>query len=73
MKYLGDILLEKGKAPIRMEPVKATIQLKREGSPTVHILDHDGNQTGETVEVSEEGAFTVEGAKTKAVYYEITY
>jgi len=73
MKYLNDLLLSPGEAPIRMEPVKATVRIQREGNPVVHVLDHDGRRTGRTVAVAEDGRFEVDGSATQAVYYEIDY
>jgi hypothetical protein len=72
MVLMDGKLLAKGNAPILVEPVKARIGWKQRGNFTVHILDHDGNDTGRTVPV-ENGVFTVDGAETRTVYYEIRF
>ncbi len=72
MVFVGRTLLRKGKPPIRMEPVKATIRIKRGGGPTVHVLDHDGRRTGRTVPVRN-GVLELDGARTRAVYYEVVF
>ncbi len=73
MVYYNHTVLKKGNGPIVMEPVHATITLPANRSQaTVHILDHDGRRTGETIPV-ENGQITLNGAKTQAVYYEITF
>jgi len=73
MRYLEGRLLEKGKAPIKMEPVELSLKIEREGTPTLHILDHDGNRTGETIAISQDDVFEIDGAQTQTVYYELTY
>ncbi|NRA38757.1 MAG: hypothetical protein HRU15_11495, partial [Planctomycetes bacterium] len=72
MKYMNGKLMAKGKAPILMEPMKATITLKRAGTPTVYICDHDGNRTDKTISVKD-ASFLIDGSTSKAVYYEIVY
>lgn len=71
-KIIGDSLLDNGKAPIVMEPVRAEIRLARGGTPIVWILDHDGCRTDRTVPV-ENGHFTIDGAVHKTPYYEVAY
>ncbi len=65
-------LLSRGKGPILMEPVKATIRLTRKGNPRVILLDHDGRPTDRTLEVKQ-GTFTLDGAQDKTPYYLIQY
>jgi hypothetical protein len=38
----------------------------------VNILDHDGRRTGRTLRVID-GRFTLDGAKDKALYYEVEF
>ena len=73
MKYVAGNLVEAGKAPIIVEPVVADIRFKREGKPTVNILDHNGVRTGQTVPVGDDGRLVLDGNATKAVYYEVVY
>jgi hypothetical protein len=74
MKYNEDHtrLLEVGEAPVKMEPVVLDLELERKDSPKVHVLDHDGRRTGEVLQ-GDDGRITLDGRKTKAFYYEITY
>ena len=73
MKIFADtVLLDKGKGPVLMEPVKAKIQLKRAGTPTVRLLDHDGAATDKTVPV-QDGSFTIDGTRDKTCYYVVEY
>ncbi len=73
MKVLGDSrLLRRGSSPVRMEPVRATIALRKRGRPTVHVLDHDGRRTGKTLG-ARDGAFEIDGARDKTCYYLIEY
>ncbi|MFQ3670454.1 MAG: hypothetical protein SNJ84_03240 [Verrucomicrobiia bacterium] len=72
MRFVGPRRLTNGSAPIKMEPVQATIRLQRPGTPTVHILDHDGKRTGQTLPIRDR-SFTIDGASTQTPYYEITF
>ena len=74
MKMIVGTLIHRGTGPILMEPVVCELQFKRLGTPTVHILDHDGRRTGRTVDVNvADGKFILNGGETKAVYYEVVY
>ena len=68
----GEIRKHKPVGPIRMEPVRARIELRRPGTPTVHLLDQAGRKTGRTLPV-EDGAFTIDTAKTQSPYFLIEY
>jgi hypothetical protein len=73
MKIVADhLILDRGDAPVVLEPVKADIQLDRPGTPTVHVLDHNGRKTGRTLPV-ERGRFHVDGARDQTPYYLISY
>ena len=65
-------IIERGKPPVVMEPVKATIKIDRPGKVTVYILDHDGVRTDRTVPV-QDGQFTIDGARDKTPYYLVVY
>lgn len=65
-------LLDRGKSPILMEPVRATIRLQRPGDFRVVALDHDGNPTTRTLSV-QNGEFTIDGARDRTPYYLIRY
>lgn len=64
----GDSLLDRGKSPILMEPVKATITLAKPGTAKLFLLDHDGLRTQTTLPV-QNGVFTIDGARDKTPYY----
>ncbi len=68
----GDELLDRGKPPILMEPVKAAIVIRRPDSAKLHLLDHDGLRTDKTLPV-QDGAFTLDTARDKTPYYLIEF
>ena len=73
MKVFADtVIAEKGRAPLVMEPVKADITLRRSGTPTVYLLDHDGIRTGATLPMRD-GTLAIDTARDKTPYYEIAY
>lgn len=63
-------IVDNGKAPVLLEPVKAEIELPGKQIERVQILDHDGKTTGRSVPV-QNGVFTIDGARDKAFYYVI--
>ena len=65
-------MLKNGGPPIPLEPVKATLTLARRSIAAVNVLDHDGRRTGRTLAVTD-GAFTLDGAKDGALYYEVVF
>jgi hypothetical protein len=65
-------VLKNGGPPILLEPVKATMTLAGRPIAAVHILDHDGRRTDRTLTVTD-GRFTLDGAKDKAIYYEVVF
>ena len=67
----GDELLEKGRGPVLMEPVKATLALAGRRVVSLHLLDHDGRRTDKTVPVTN-GEFTLDGVRDQTPYYELT-
>jgi len=68
----GDIHHHKPTGPVVMEPVVASIALKRKGVFKVHILDHTGVKTGRTVPVKN-GGFTIDTSRDGTPYYLISY
>ena len=70
--FLDSRILNRGKAPVVMEPIQARIEIRRKGSPTVHVLDHDGCKTGRTLPVRN-GAIEIDGARDKTCYYLVSY
>jgi hypothetical protein len=65
-------VLDNGRPPILLEPVKATLTLRQRPIAAVNVLDHDGRRTGRTIPVSE-GRFVLDGAKERALYYEVIF
>jgi hypothetical protein len=65
-------VISPGEPPILMEPVKATITVRRKGSPTVTLLDHDGLLTQRKLQVKD-GALTIDGTADKTMYYLISF
>lgn len=74
MKFNSDKteLLDVGSAPILMEPVDATIWLENNRKGTVHILDHSGFRTGQTIPIKN-GKIHVDGRNSRAIYYEVVF
>jgi hypothetical protein len=65
-------VLDNGKPPILLEPVKATIAVSGRQIAAVHVLDHDGRRTGKSLPV-EAGAFTIDGTRDRTMYYEVLF
>ena len=63
----GTRLLKIGRAPLRMEPVQATIRLKGPPPREVNVLDVYGVPTGTKVKLGPDGSFRIDG--TYATYY----
>jgi hypothetical protein len=66
----GDELLEPGKGPVLIEPVKATITVRGRRILAARPLDHDGCPTGKTVPVSDH-EFMVDTSRDRTPYYEL--
>jgi hypothetical protein len=65
-------VLNNGGPPILLKPVKGTVTIGKRQVEAVNILDHDGRRTGRTLPVKD-GRFTLDGAKDKAIYYEVVF
>lgn len=65
-------LLAPGEAPILMEPVQATINLRRKGTPHVTLLDHDGLPTDATLPV-EDGTIRIDTGRDRTMYYLVSF
>ena len=64
--------------PLLIEPVRATITIKRDGPCRVYALDHDGRKPADAAEIPVEKTpdglrFTVDGTKHKTVYYVVEW
>jgi hypothetical protein len=73
-RFIGDggLLLDKGPGHLLVEPVSAELRIDRPGTPTVHVLDHDGRRTGRTVPLRD-GRIVLNGAEHRTIYYEIAF
>lgn len=58
--------------PVLMEPVVFELNLRREGLPIVHILDHNGVKTGRTLPVAD-GTVRFDTGRDGSPYYLIEY
>jgi hypothetical protein len=73
MKVFGDCrLLQRGTAPVVMEPVRAEIAIRKGGTPTVELLDHDGCRTRQTLPIDDD-VVHIDGARDKTCFYLIEY
>lgn len=61
-------VIEKGKAPLLVEPVKARILVNASGKYRIRVLDHDGLPTDRLI-LPAGKAFELDGASTKAIWY----
>lgn len=67
-----DTVLDKGPAPVVMEPVRATVRPARKPAK-VEVLDHDGRRSGRTLPVAGDGSFAIDTGRDGGWLYEITY
>jgi hypothetical protein len=65
-------LLATGNAPLLLEPVRLELSIVRKQKPTITVLDHMGNRTGQTIKPKNR-KWILDGAQTKAIYYLIEY
>jgi len=72
MKYVAGRLVGKGGPPMRVEPIQAVLTLNSGRPAVVHVLNHDGVRTGETLPI-DESRVTLDGVATRTVYYEIEF
>ena len=70
--YLDTRILNRGEAPVVMEPIAARIEIRGKSAPVVHVLDHAGRKTGRTLPVAN-GTFKIDGARDKTCYYLVSY
>lgn len=65
-------LLNSGKAPVLVEPVRFSFSINRKKAPKITVLDHYGNKTSEIVD-SRGKDIIFDGALTKSFYYLIEF
>ncbi len=64
----GNTLIRRGKPPILMEPVRATLQF-RQNLSSAEVLDHDGVPTGIRAEISGRNTLEINTGEDKSMYY----
>lgn len=64
--------LDNGKAPILLEPVKASLDIQGRRIAAVNVLDHNGRRTGKSLSVAN-GGFTIDGVRDRTLYYEVQF
>ena len=70
--FAGKYVLDIGREPFVLEPVKITITLARPGPATLIPLEHNGFRTARRIRL-EQGTFTLDTAVEKTPYFEIVY
>ena len=65
------LMINVGKAPMIVDPVKADITFKRKKG-TVHVLDQDGIETGKTYPLKN-GRFELDTGRDQTIYYLIKF
>ncbi|MCB1125544.1 MAG: beta-galactosidase, partial [Verrucomicrobiae bacterium] len=68
----GDELLEKGRGPVLLEPVRSRLVFGHSRVAQVNVLDHDGRRTGRTL-AAREGRVEIDGAREQTPYYEVVF
>jgi hypothetical protein len=64
----GDELLEQGKPPVRLEPIRATITIERDAGLKVTVLDHDGLRTDRSLDL-QGNTLAIDTARDRTPYY----
>jgi hypothetical protein len=65
-------IMDNGKPPLLLEPVKAAVIFTTRPVAAVKLLDHSGNPTGRTLPVTK-GRFTIDGTKDRTLYYQVVF
>lgn len=70
MRIIDSVIENVGKAPIILEPVKATLHFARKGH--IIVLDHDGIPTGVRYPINN-GRFELDTERDKTIYYLVQF
>ncbi len=71
---LNDTIVDNGKPPMRMEPVRAGIAIAGRLIAAVNVLDFDGRrQADKTLSVGKDGQFSIDTGKDHTMYYEVLF
>lgn len=65
-------IINNGKLPILLEPVKATVSVGARRLTAINVLDADGKRTGKTLP-AQDGALTIDTAADQTLYYELVF
>ena len=65
-------LLDAGKAPLLIEPVRFSLSTSRKKAPRITVLDHYGNKTPEIINYGGE-EIIIDGGITKSFYYLVEF
>ena len=74
LKYfsLDGKVVDNGKGPILLEPVRAAVTVSGRKVAEVEVLDHDGRRTGKKLPV-EGGRLAIDGGRDRTMYYEVVF
>jgi hypothetical protein len=64
--------LDNGRAPVLLEPVRATLTISNRNIAAVNVLDQNGCRTGKSLSVAK-GRFTIDGGRDRTLYYEVQF
>ncbi len=71
---LNDTIVDNGKPPMRMEPVRAAVAIAGRKIAAVNVLDFDGRrQVEKTLRVGQDGQFSIDTGKDRTMYYEVVF
>ena len=65
-------VLDNGKAPILLEPVKASVTFAGRPLASVNLVDHSGRRIGRTLPLTR-NRLTIDGTEDHTVYYEVVF
>ena len=66
-----DSLINKGEPPLMMEGVNLILPLPQKVTGKLHILNHNGERTGQSIDVKKNNILTLSGSRYKTFYYEL--
>jgi hypothetical protein len=65
-------IVDNGKAPLLLEPVKAAVTIASRPVAEVKVLDPSGNPTARTLPVTN-GQFAIDGTQDRTLYYQVIF
>ena len=67
---LDSKIVDNGQPPLLLEPVQAAFTITGRTVTAVHVLDHNGRRTGQTLAIKA-GHFELDGIRDRTLYYEV--